>query len=118
MIFFSPVYFLIFFYFSIFFFLLGFAPTASAANNNFVTDNSFSSVFGNQDQQSSKCFTSEVGINGDYITSAFMIEGIPCTFVFLFLPSLLVHFSSSFCRRTFAAIFIIFLHHTSSTLDT
>lgn len=30
----------------------GFAPTASPANNNFVTDNSFSSVFGNQDQQS------------------------------------------------------------------
>ncbi|XP_018050833.1 PREDICTED: phosphatidylinositol-binding clathrin assembly protein LAP isoform X13 [Atta colombica] len=30
----------------------GFAPTAPPANNNFVTDNSFSSVFGNQDQQS------------------------------------------------------------------
>lgn len=38
-----------------FFFLLGFAPAAPPANNNFVTDNSFSSVFGNQDQQSSKC---------------------------------------------------------------
>ncbi|XP_026827094.1 phosphatidylinositol-binding clathrin assembly protein isoform X3 [Ooceraea biroi] len=31
----------------------GFAPAAPSANNNFVTDNSFSSVFGNQDQQSS-----------------------------------------------------------------
>ncbi|KAH0949093.1 hypothetical protein HN011_006223 [Eciton burchellii] len=31
----------------------GFAPAAPPANNNFVTDNSFSSVFGNQDQQSS-----------------------------------------------------------------
>ncbi|XP_011261216.1 phosphatidylinositol-binding clathrin assembly protein isoform X2 [Camponotus floridanus] len=30
----------------------GFAPAAPPANNNFVTDNSFSSVFGNQDQQS------------------------------------------------------------------
>ncbi|XP_071569510.1 phosphatidylinositol-binding clathrin assembly protein LAP isoform X18 [Temnothorax nylanderi] len=30
----------------------GFASTAPPANNNFVTDNSFSSVFGNQDQQS------------------------------------------------------------------
>ncbi|XP_012543228.1 phosphatidylinositol-binding clathrin assembly protein isoform X4 [Monomorium pharaonis] len=30
----------------------GFAATAPPANNNFVTDNSFSSVFGNQDQQS------------------------------------------------------------------
>ncbi|KYN05922.1 Phosphatidylinositol-binding clathrin assembly protein LAP [Cyphomyrmex costatus] len=30
----------------------GFTPTAPPANNNFVTDNSFSSVFGNQDQQS------------------------------------------------------------------
>lgn len=38
-------------------------------------------------------------------------------FRFLFLPSLLVHLSS-FCRRTFAAIFMILLHHTSYTLDT
>ncbi|XP_020286852.1 phosphatidylinositol-binding clathrin assembly protein LAP isoform X12 [Pseudomyrmex gracilis] len=30
----------------------GFAPTAPVANNNFVTDNNFSSVFGHPDQQS------------------------------------------------------------------
>lgn len=35
-------------------FFLGFAA-APPANNNFVTDNSFSSVFGNQEQQSCKC---------------------------------------------------------------
>lgn len=35
---------------------------------------------------------------------------------FPFLSS--VHFFSSFCRRIFAAIFMILLHHTSYTLDT
>lgn len=99
MIFFSPLFIFSFsFHFSIFFFLLGFAPTAPTANNNFVTDNSFSSVFGNQDQQSSKCFTSEVDIKRG-VTDHLLHEGAftrlrdSVHFRFLFLPSLLVNLS-------------------------
>lgn len=40
---------------SIFYFWFVGFPAVPPANNNFVTDNSFSSVFGNQDAQSGKC---------------------------------------------------------------